>query len=164
MALGNICDAHIFSLVQSFYTYGSSTGEQYPLSQPPPRRVAVEESEGSPSPTPCVQDEAAPVVLQDGWHRLQAMRELQKEVHVFWVKALLRVRCVTRHDGRSITETEALKLSNLGNRITSNVRCDSSFVATVKSVTNLSASFCTKNVVSFLAAGTLKIVEDAVFF
>lgn len=50
------------------------------------------------------------------------------------------MRLVTRHDGRPIVGTDALKLSNLANMVTGFVCRDSSFVALVKSVMNFNAA------------------------
>lgn len=152
----------LFPLVQFFYAYGFDHARAIPSVTTTVAASYFEDSEGTPSATRCVLDETAPVVLLDGRHRLQAMRELQKEVLVVWLEDTLLVRCVTRHDGCSIAETEALMLSSFANKMTSVGRCDSQFVKVVKYKRNLSAAFGIEHDVSFLSARMVKIVVDAV--
>lgn len=61
------------------------------------------------------------------------------------IEAPILVRCVIQTDGRPITKMEALMLSTLAERVTSNVRCDSSFVAIEKSKINFSTAFKKKH-------------------
>lgn len=74
------------------------------------------------------------------------------------------MRFVTRHDGRPVAETEALKLSSLANKVTSVVRSDSSSVAIVKFATDFTATFEKEHAVFFLDALIVHIVEDMVSY
>lgn len=73
------------------------------------------------------------------------------------------MRCVTQHDGRPVANTEQFILSNIANKVTSIMHCNSLFVVVVKSVINFSAPFENELGVSFLAAQAIDMVEDTVF-
>lgn len=60
---------------------------------------------------------AASVVLLERGYRLQALHDLQSTAGAARVQALLLRRYVTRGSGRPIAELEALKQSNLANKM-----------------------------------------------
>lgn len=74
------------------------------------------------------------------------------------------MRCVTLRDGRPIAETEALRLSNHTDNVTSVVRRDYSFVVIVKSVKTFSAACGKEHGVFILTAKMVNIVEKMVLF
>lgn len=102
------------------------------------------------------------VVQLNGKHWLQELRGPQKANGAARIEASLQVRCVTRHGGCLIAETEALKHCNRASRVTSIVRRDASFVAIVKPVINLSTAFQKGHGVFFLAGRMADIVEHMV--
>lgn len=89
-------------------------------------------------------------------------RDPQKVGGVARCEASLQIRCLTRHDGRRIAKTKALELSTLANMVTSSECRESSFVAIVKFIMNLTASFVKEHEVPFHAAYMLDIVDDMV--
>lgn len=120
------------------------------------------ESNVAPSATPRGLDKADFVVLLNKKHLLQTLRDLQKKRDVARVEAFLLARCVTRHDGRQILKTEALKFSILPNNLNSFVRRDSSFVSLIKLVINIRAILEKEHGVPFLAAQMMNIFVDMV--
>lgn len=72
------------------------------------------------------------------------------------------VRCVTRHDGRSIAETHLFKLWTFANEVTSIVLCGSSFAGIVNLIMNFSATFEKEHNTTILAAQIVYIVKDMV--
>lgn len=64
------------------------------------------------------------------------------------VEALLLISGVTLHDGRPITESKALKLTNFATEVTSIVHCDYPFVSAVYAVINISDVFGKKHCAS----------------
>lgn len=96
------------------------------------------------------------------WHRLQALRDILKAGGIAWIEAPLLMHCVTRLDGRAIAETEALKMSNLTNMVTSVVCSDFSLLAIVRSIINFSAVFGIEYGLFFLAVQMVHIVDDTV--
>lgn len=81
------------------------------------------------------------MVLLNGSHWLQALRDLQKSKDVALVEAFLLVRCVLLRDGLQLAKMETLKMQNVANNVTSIVHRDSSFVVVLKSVMTFSAAF-----------------------
>lgn len=70
--------------------------------------------------------------------------------------------CITQHEGGPIAETEALKLNNYLNKVTSIVCRDSLLVSIVNPVMNFSAAFGKEHGMCFLAARIVDIVEDVI--
>lgn len=97
--------------------------------------------------------------LLDGRHLLYAQSDLQTAGDVPGVETPLLVRCVVQNDGCPIAEMGARKQSSFACKVTSTVRCDSSFVVIVKSVISFSAAFKKEHGASFLVAWTVRIVE-----
>lgn len=62
------------------------------------------------------------------------------------------MQCVMRHDGCIIAEKRALELNNFAIKVGSIVCRDPSFIAKVRSVTNLSATVAEEHFVSFFTA------------
>lgn len=83
--------------------------------------------------------------------KIYVLCDVQKMAHVAWVETILLVRCVTCHDGCSVSETDPFKLNNRANKMTSIVRCHSPSVAKIKFVINLCAVFKKERSLSFLA-------------
>lgn len=67
--------------------------------------------------------------------------------------------CFTRRNAHSILETEALKLNNIANMVTRKVRYNSSLVAVVKFVINISAVVKRGHSVHFVVARIADIVD-----
>lgn len=155
---------HVLFFVQSFQSYGFDRSRGTLSVTITAAASRSEPSKGAPSATPCVFHEAASVTLLDGRSRLQTPRGVERSRDVPWSDTPLLVRCITKHDACPIAEVEALKLSNLANKGTSIVRCNSSFVAIVKLVIIFSASFEKAHCGSFLAAQMNNIVEDMFSF
>lgn len=84
-------------------------------------------------------DVAASVVLPDGRHRHQVLRDLQMVEGCARVETVLPLWCIKQKYGHSIAGTEALKLSNLPSLGNSIVRHDYIFVTVVKFAINSGA-------------------------
>lgn len=91
-------------------------------------------------------------------------RGQQKVTDVARIEVYLLLRCVTRHDGRPIAETEELKLSSLSNKATRTVRKYILFIAIVKSEMNFSAAFTKDDGVFCLAARIVDNVDNMALF
>lgn len=89
------------------------------------------------------------MILLDGKHWLQNLRDHQKAGDVARVEAHLLLRCITVHDGRPIEGTDVLMPRKLTNKVTSIIRRDSSFVAKVMSIMDLSSAFEKERGMSF---------------
>lgn len=112
----------------------------------------------------CVFNKEASVAQLDGSHELQVLGDPQKPEIFACVDALLLMQCATRQDGRPVTETDAIKLSTLENKVTRIVRRDSSFVVLAKSELNLRAAFEKELNVSFFKVWVVVILEGMVLF
>lgn len=102
------------------------------------------------------------VAVLDERHRHQALRALQKARNVAWVETFLLALCVSRHDGRSMAATDALKLSYFAHKVTSILLRSPFFVAIVKFLINCSAVFKKEHVVTFHLVRMVDVVKDSV--
>lgn len=124
--------------------------------------VTTETLEGISSPSSGVLNEPECVILFDETHRRQGFWDLQKARVIAYVKFLLSVRCVTEHDGYPIAHTEALNLRTFPNMVTGLEWRDSSLLAVMKFLLNLSAAFQKENGAGFVAVSMVGIFDDMV--
>lgn len=124
ISLRSMSDGHVLLLLQSLHAYGFDPARGTLSVKTTVAASRSEENEKALSATPRKHDEEALQILYDERDRLQVLRDLQKPGDIAWVEALLLEWCVTRHEGRSIAQVAALKLSSLENKFTSTVRRD----------------------------------------
>lgn len=96
-----ISNAQVLLVVQFFRLYRSEHARKRVSVATATMATRSEAYGGSPMATPRVLDKIASIILLDWRHQLQVLQDLQRAANVVWVEALLLVRRVTRHDGRS---------------------------------------------------------------
>lgn len=107
-----------------------------------------------------ILDSSIGVLLYDGRHRLQTLRELQSDYNLQWLLVLILVVCITPNYGKSITHTEALKHRKLANNESFLVRRGVPFIASLKTLLKFAAMFEKEHGVSFSATQIVEIVGD----
>lgn len=162
ISLRDASDGHFFSFVQSFRAYGLENKREALFVTSTATAARSEVCKGAPSRSPRVFDKAASVVLLNGRHRIQALRDLRKAVDVALVEVHMLVRIVTRNDNCLTAEMGAFKLRNFADNATSIVCRDYLFIAIVETVISLNAAFKKEHGVSFLAVRMVDNFEDII--
>lgn len=160
ISLLDISDAYAHFLARSIRAYGLKNARKTLFFTITATENRPEAFEGASSGTTCFLDKDPIMVLLHEKNRRHVLCDLQKTRHLAPVEALLLVQCDTRQNSRPVAKTEAFKLIKLTNKVTSIVRCDSSFIAVIKSVVNFREAFKKKHGISFLAAWIADIVND----
>lgn len=132
IALRKISNAHVLSLIQPFPACAYDHARVKISITTTAVASRSKEIDGASSATPFVLAEAASMALLHKRNWLQAMHDLQKARNVVIVDASLQMWCIIGHDGRPITETRALEMRNITNKVVTIERHDSLLVAILK--------------------------------
>lgn len=111
--LHNISNVHILSLTQPLRVSRFSYKRETIFVSTTATANRIGPFEDDSLAIPCVLDKAVLVVLMVTIRRFHLLLELQNAKDVAWVEPFLRLRCMTRLDGRPNSETKVLKLINL---------------------------------------------------
>lgn len=160
--LGDVSDSYVLFVVQSFCVYGFGQARGTIPVTTTTMATLSEPCEGALENIFCIFDKATSVVLPGRRHQFYVLPDLRKPADVTWDAPPLLLWCVTQHNGRQIAETEALKLRELENMVTSIVHCNFLFFALVKFVINFSEAFDKERALASLAANVENMKEDMV--
>lgn len=119
-------------------------------------------STGSVTVGRLILNNSAKVMLLDGRHRWQAMRQLHVEGDLRWSQRHIEVRLIVREDMVAISEAEGIKLNKLPKIVTAILRRDCTFMDLIKKTLNFSIASEKEYNEKFTATCTMHIMKDKI--